>query len=85
MAQNNERRFKIEDNQKMWDAYFNGSLEVWEKENRAVLEATEWTDEQKMKESAKMTAYKMSLDKSLRNMLENLSMILLQRILKSLV
>ena len=64
MAQNNERRFKIEDNQKMWDAYFNGSLEVWDKENRATLEATKWTDEQKIKEAAKMMAYKLSLEKA---------------------
>lgn len=64
MAQSNERKFKIADNQKMWNAYFNGSLELWDKENKATLESTEWTDEQKLKEAAKMTAYKMSLDKA---------------------
>lgn len=64
MAQSNERKFKIADNQKMWDAYFNGSLELWDKENRATLEFTEWTDEQKLKEAAKMTAYKLSLERA---------------------
>lgn len=64
MAQSNERKFKIVDNQKMWDTYFNGSLELWDKENRAILESTKWTDEQKLKESAKMTAYKLSLEKA---------------------
>ena len=64
MAQSNERKFKIADNQKMWDTYFNGSLELWDKENKATLESTKWTDEQKLKEAAKMTAYKLSLEKA---------------------
>ena len=59
-----ERLFDFEDNQVMWDAYFNGSMEEWDKENRESLEATIWTDEQKMKEAKKLTAYSLSLDKA---------------------
>lgn len=59
-----ERLFKFDDNQTMWDAYFNGSLEAWDKENRADLEATVWTDEQKIKEAKKLTAYSLSIDKA---------------------
>lgn len=59
-----ERLFDFEDNQVMWDAYFNGSMEEWDKENRVELESTVWTDEQKMKEAKKLTAYKLSLDKA---------------------
>ena len=59
-----ERLFDFEDNQLMWDTYFNGSMEEWDKENRAELESTVWTDEQKMKEAKKLTAYKLSLDKA---------------------
>lgn len=59
-----ERLFDFEDNQLMWDIYFNGSLKEWDKENRAELESTVWTDEQKIKEAKKLTAYKLSLDKA---------------------
>ena len=59
-----ERLFDFEDNQLMWDTYFNGSLEEWDKENRAELESTVWTDEQKMKEAKKLTAYQLYLDKA---------------------
>lgn len=59
-----ERLFDFEDNQVMWDTYFNGSMEEWDKENRAELESTVWTDEQKIKEAQKLTAYKLSLDKA---------------------
>ncbi|MBQ4523423.1 MAG: hypothetical protein IJA10_10820 [Lachnospiraceae bacterium] len=59
-----ERLFKFDDNQTMWDAYFNSSLEAWNKENRVDLEAMVWIDEQKMKEAKKLTAYSLSLDKA---------------------
>ena len=59
-----ERLFDFEENQLMWDTYFNGSLKEWDKENRATLETIIWTDEQKMKEAKKLTAYKLSLDKA---------------------
>ena len=59
-----ERLFDFEDNQLMWDTYFNNSMKEWDKENRESLEATVWTDEQKMKEAKKLTAYKLSLDKA---------------------
>ena len=59
-----ERLFDFEDNQLMWDTYFNGSMEEWDKGNRTELEATVWTDEQKMKEAKKLTAYQLSLDKA---------------------
>ena len=59
-----ERLFDFEDNQTMWDTYFNGSMEEWDKENRAELEDTVWTDEQKMKEAKRLTAYQLSLDKA---------------------
>lgn len=59
-----ERLFDFEDNQLMWDTYFNNSMKEWDKENRESLETTVWTDEQKMKEAKKLTAYKLSLDKA---------------------
>lgn len=42
-----ERKFLIEDNQKIWDSYFNQNLQAWEKENRQKLESQEWTEEKK--------------------------------------
>ena len=53
-----ERLFDFEDNQIMWDTFFNNSMEEWDKENRESLEATVWTDEQKIREIKKLHAYK---------------------------
>lgn len=43
-----ERKFLIEDNQEIWDSYFNQNLQAWEKENRQKLESQEWTEEEKI-------------------------------------
>ena len=59
-----ERLFDYGDNQLMWDTFFNSSMKEWDRENRESLEATVWTDEQKMKEAKKLTAYKLSFDKA---------------------
>ena len=46
-----ERLFDYVDNQLMWDTFFNSSMEEWDRENRAKLESTIWTDEQKIREN----------------------------------
>ena len=53
-----ERLFDFEDNQLMWDTFFNSSMEEWDRENRVKLESTMWTDEQKIREIKKLHAYK---------------------------
>lgn len=53
-----ERLFDYVDNQLMWDTFFNSSMEEWDRENRAKLESTIWTDEQKIREIKKLHAYK---------------------------
>ena len=57
-----ERLFDFEDNQMMWDTYFNGSMEEWDKENRSELKSIIWSDEKRMKEAKKLTAYNLSFD-----------------------
>lgn len=53
-----ERLFDFEDNQLMWNTFFNSSMEEWDRENRVKLESTMWTDEQKIREIKKLHAYK---------------------------
>lgn len=43
-----EKKFLIEDNNKIWNIYYNQRLQAWEKENRQKLEAQEWTEEEKL-------------------------------------
>lgn len=58
-----ERKFIIEENQKIWDAYYTQNLESWNLENKEKLEAQQWTDEEKIKHGKKLTSYNMPLKK----------------------
>ena len=42
-----EKMFKIEDNQKAWDSFFESAMGEWESENKERLEAIIWTDKEK--------------------------------------
>lgn len=39
--------FKIEDNQKAWNFFFENAMDEWESENKERLEAIIWTDKEK--------------------------------------
>lgn len=42
-----EKMFKIENNQKAWNFFFESAMKEWDAENKERLEATIWTDEEK--------------------------------------
>jgi len=42
-----EKMFKIEDNQKVWNFFFENAMDEWESENKKRLEAIIWTDKEK--------------------------------------
>lgn len=42
-----EKMFKIENNQKVWNFFFESAMKEWDAENKERLEATIWTDEEK--------------------------------------
>lgn len=42
-----EKMFKVENNQKVWDSFFDNGMKEWDADNKERLEATIWTDEEK--------------------------------------
>lgn len=42
-----ERMFKVENNQKVWNSFFDNGMEEWDRENKEKLEAIIWTEEEK--------------------------------------
>lgn len=42
-----ERRFKIDENQKIWETYYNGIINEWIAKNKEELEKNTWTEEEK--------------------------------------
>ena len=42
-----EKMFKIENNQKVWNFFFESAMEEWDTENKEKLEAIIWTDKEK--------------------------------------
>lgn len=42
-----EKMFKIENNQEVWDFFFESAMEEWDAENKERLESIIWTDKEK--------------------------------------
>lgn len=63
MANYKENKFMFEDNQLMWDVFFNNKLEEWDNMNREILENTVWTDEEKIREARKLSGYNIPIEK----------------------
>lgn len=42
-----EKMFKIENNQKAWNSFFESAMKEWDVENKEKLESIIWTDEEK--------------------------------------
>lgn len=52
-----EKYFKIEENQRIWNAYLNNIMEAWDAENKERLEKQTFTDEEKAKNIKKLSGY----------------------------